>query len=93
LRAHFPDKAFFSVGEYFTADPATLDRFLEQTDRRMSLFDFPLFFNLRAVSHGNGNFDMRDLVRNTLVARSPGQAVTFVSNHDVFRNPDEDVAD
>ncbi|WP_133511003.1 alpha-amylase [Candidatus Thiosymbion oneisti] len=93
LRRRFPAKAFFSVGEHFTGDPATLGRFLEQTGQRMSLFDFPLFFNLRAVSHGNGSFDMRNLVHNTLVAQSPEWAVTFVSNHDVFRNPDEDVAD
>jgi len=93
VRGQFPDKDFFSVGEHFTGDPATLNQFLEQTGRRMSLFDFPLFFNLRAVSHGNGNFDMRNLVANSLVAQNPVQAVTFVSNHDVFRNPDEDIAD
>lgn len=93
LREQFPGKDFFSVGEHFTGDPATLNVFLEQTGRRMSLFDFPLFFNMRAVSHGNGNFDMRNLVANTLIAQSPQQAVTFVSNHDVFRNRDEDVDD
>ncbi|MCB2261596.1 MAG: alpha-amylase [Candidatus Thiosymbion ectosymbiont of Robbea hypermnestra] len=93
LGERFPAKTFFSVGEHFTGDPATLDRFLQETERRMSLFDFPLFFKLRAVSHGNGNFDMGNLVSNTLVAQSPDQAVTFVSNHDVFRHPHEDVAD
>ena len=93
LREQFPGKDFFSVGEHFTGDPATLNVFLEQTGRRMSLFDFPLFFNMRAVSHGNGNFDMRNLVTNTLIAQSPQQAVTFVSNHDVFRNREEDVDD
>jgi alpha-amylase len=93
VRGQFPDKEFFGVGEHFTGDPATLNVFLEQTGYRMSLFDFPLFFNLRAVSHGSGNFDMRGLVANSLVARNPANAVTFVDNHDVFRNPDESVAD
>jgi alpha-amylase len=93
LRDRFPEKTFFSVGEHFTGDPQTLEYFLEQTGRRMSLFDFPLFFNMRALSHGNGNVDMRTLVNNTLVGRSPVQAVTFVDNHDTFRNPDESIAD
>lgn len=93
VRGQFPEKAFFAVGEHFTGDPATLNVFLEQTGRRMSLFDFPLFFNMRAVSHSNGSFNMRNLVANTLIAQNPQQAVTFVSNHDVFRNPDEDIAD
>jgi alpha-amylase len=94
VRGQFPNKEFFSVGEHFTGDPGTLNYFLDQTGRRMSLFDFPLFFNMRAVSHGNGNFDMRNLVTNTLVAQNPQEAVTFVSNHDVFRDPEEDdVAD
>lgn len=77
----------------FTGDPATRDVFLEQTGRCMSLFDFPLFLNLRAVCHGTGNFDMRNLVANTLVGQSPMQAVTFVRNQDVFRHPEDDVAD
>jgi alpha-amylase len=93
VRGQFPGKELFAVGEHFSGDPATLNYFLDQTGRRMSLFDFPLFFNMRAVSHGSGNFDMRSVVANTLVAQNPQQAVTFVSNHDVFRNPDEDVAD
>jgi alpha-amylase len=93
VHGQFPNKEFFSVGEHFTGDPATLNVFLEQTGRRMSLFDFPLFFNFRAVSQGNGNFDMRNLVNNTLVAQNPVQAVTFVNNHDVFRNSNDSVAD
>jgi alpha-amylase len=93
VRGQFLNKEFFSVGEHFTGDLATLNVFLEKTGRRMSLFDFPLFFNLRAVSHGKGNFDMRNLVSNTLVAQNPMQAVTFVNNHDVFRNADDSVAD
>jgi alpha-amylase len=93
LRGRFPDKPLFAVGEHFTGDPATLDVFLEQTGRRMSLFDFPLFFQFRAISHGNGQIDMRSLVTNTLVTRSPVQSVTFVDNHDTFRTPEESVAD
>jgi alpha-amylase len=93
IRGRFPGKELFAVGEHFTGDPATLDFFLDTTGRRMSLFDFPLFFNFRAISHGNGAIDMRSLVTNTLVARSPVQAVTFVDNHDVFRNTAENVAD
>jgi alpha-amylase len=89
VRGRFPDRELFAVGEHFTGDPATLDWFLEQTGRRMSLFDFPLYFNMRAASAGGGGYDMRTLFNNTLVQRSPAQTVTFVDNHDTFREETE----
>lgn len=89
VRGQFPDRELFAVGEHFTGDPATLDWFLDQTGRRMSLFDFPLYFNMRAASEGGGGYDMRNLLNNTLVQRSPAQAVTFVDNHDTFREQTE----
>ncbi|HSO43417.1 MAG TPA: alpha-amylase domain-containing protein, partial [Rhodospirillales bacterium] len=46
--------------------------------------DFPLYFNMRAASEGGGGYDMRNILNNTLVQRSPAQAVTFVDNHDTF---------
>ena len=89
VRGRFPDRELFAVGEHFTGDPSTLTFFLDQTGRRMSLFDFPLYFNMRAASEGGGGWDMRNILNNTLVQRSPVQAVTFVDNHDTFREETE----
>lgn len=77
-------RELFGVGEYFSGNLATLEWFLDQTGRRMSLFDFPLYFNLRTASESGGNFDMRNLLNDTLLARDPTLAVTFVDNHDTY---------
>ena len=50
----------------------------------MTLFDFPLHFNMRSASRGGGGFDMRQILDGTLMAQDPEMAVTFVDNHDTF---------
>jgi alpha-amylase len=89
------DRSLFAVGEYFTGNVATLRWFIEQTGRRMTLFDFPLHFSMRDAGRGGGNFDMRRLFDGTLVAQDAEMAVTFVDNHDTFsRNRrDEGIAE
>jgi alpha-amylase len=93
VRNRYPDRNLFAVGEHFTGDPQTLRRFLEYTGRRMSLFDFPLHFQLRAASQQGGSYDMRNLVRSALMRQDPVQAVTFVDNHDTFRHGDQLIQD
>ncbi len=85
VRGANPGRNLFAVGEHFTGDPATLNWWLDQTGRRLSLFDFPLMFNFRAAADSGGNFNMGNIFNNTLVQRSPVQAVTFVDNHDTYR--------
>ena len=48
----------------------------------MSLFDVPLHFNFYAASHGGGGYDMRNILKGTLLEARPASAVTFVDNHD-----------
>ncbi len=93
LHGLFPDRSFFGVGEHFTGDPMTLRRFLEQTGRRMSLFDFPLHFKLRAASHSGGGFDMGSLITSTLMRQDPVETVTFVDNHDTYRHDEDRIED
>ena len=85
VRGAFPDRELFAVGEYFSGNLATLEWFIEQTGQRLSLFDFPLYFNLRAASENGGAFDLRNLLNGTLTARYPTLAVTFIDNHDTYR--------
>lgn len=75
-------KELFSVGEYWNADINKLLQYLSNTKEDMSLFDVPLHFNFYNASVSNGEFDMRNLLRNTLMERNPIRAVTFVDNHD-----------
>ena len=76
----------FAVGEYWTPDSGTLGWFIEQTGRRMSVFDFRLHFNLRDASRGGGSFDMTRIFDGTQVRQDPALAVTFVDNHDSYRS-------
>ncbi|MFO1156928.1 MAG: alpha-amylase family glycosyl hydrolase [Rhodospirillales bacterium] len=75
-------RPLFAVGEYFSGNVATLRWYIEQTGRRMSLFDFPLHFSLRDIARGEGGVDMARIFDGTLVAQDPELAVTFVDNHD-----------
>ena len=92
VRGNAQGRELFAVGEYFTGSVGTLRWFIEQTSRRMSLFDFPLQFNLRTASRSGGSFDMRQIFDGTLVSQDPALAVTFTDNHDTFQNDRRDNA-
>ena len=72
----------FSVGEYWSHDIHVLQNYLAAVGHGMSLFDVPLHFKFYEASNGNGYFDMRTILDNTLVKADPVHAVTFVDNHD-----------
>ena len=78
----YSDKKLFTVGEYWSLDLEKLERYLENTNYTLSLFDVPLHYNFYLASISNGNFDMGGIFNNTLVKNHPNNAVTFVDNHD-----------
>ena len=82
----------FAVGEHYTGNVATLRWFIEQTARRMSLFDFPLQFAMRELGRQDGMLDMRQVFDGTLVSQEPTLAVTFVDNHDTHQQNRQDMA-
>ena len=75
-------KEIFAVGEYWHSNVDVLLNYLKNTKYVMSLFDVPLHFNLYEASRSNGDFDMRNIFKGTLVDRFSTKAVTFVDNHD-----------
>lgn len=75
-------KPLFAVGEYWSADLKRLQTYIEKSARALSLFDVPLHFHMFEASRSNGNYDMRNLFKDTLVDTDPELAVTFVDNHD-----------
>jgi len=82
LRVHFGGKELFSVGEYWSDNVDTLNRYISASEGRLSLFDVPLHFNLHRASRDGERFDMRTIFDRTLVKEQPALAVTFVDNHD-----------
>lgn len=75
-------KELFTVGEYWAKQVEDLEKYLHTSGNSMHLFDVPLHMNLHRASCSNGQIDMRDIFKGTLVERRPDRAVTFVENHD-----------
>ncbi len=75
-------KELFAVGEFWDRDVNDLHHYITATGGVMSLFDAPLHYNFADASNGNGNYDMRTLMDNTLMKDNPSKAVTLVDNLD-----------
>ncbi len=75
-------KELFTVGEYWNNNIDALNKFLENTNNSMSLFDVPLHYNFYQASKERSNYDMGSILNGTLVKCNSVKAVTFVDNHD-----------
>ena len=71
-----------AVGEYWSGDIGRLLYYLDSVENEMSLFDVALHYNFFNATQSGGSFSMRTIFDNTLVKERPGNAVTFVDNHD-----------
>ena len=71
-----------AVGEYWSGELGRLLHYLDTVDNQMSLFDVALHYNFFNACQAGGYYDMRGIFDNTLVSVRPGNAVTFVDNHD-----------
>ena len=80
LRKETQDE-LFTVGEYWTGDVAKLHNYITETDGQISLFDVPLHYKFSSASREE-NYDLSQILSNTLVKENPSKAVTFVDNHD-----------
>jgi alpha-amylase len=75
-------KDLFAVGEYWFNDISSLHWYINAVGGKMSVFDVPLHYNFYYASKSGGNYDMRDILKGTLMQQRPTHAVTFVENHD-----------
>ncbi|MCD7973123.1 MAG: alpha-amylase [Candidatus Azobacteroides sp.] len=73
---------FYAVGEYWKRDINELNAYLSSVKYKVDLFDVPLHYNMYQASEQGESYDMRNLLKDTLVAVHPEVAVTFVDNHD-----------
>lgn len=72
----------FAVGEYWHGDLNKLEKYEGQVEWSMSLFDAPLHYHFYEAAKKPDSYDLRRILDNTMVARHPLHAVTFVDNHD-----------
>jgi len=75
-------KEFYIVGEFWSGDLATCQKFLDDVDFKIDLFDVSLHYKLENASQSGRNFDLSTIFDDTLVKSHPLNAVTFVDNHD-----------
>jgi alpha-amylase len=81
MRSVKPD--LFAVGEYWApGDLPLIEKYIEATSERMSLFDAPLHHNFYHASTTGNTFDLTTILDNSLVKSKPQLAVTVVDNHD-----------
>lgn len=82
LRAEV-NPSLLAIGEYWLSDDlSVLLKYIESTGGRMSLFDAPLHHNFSIASELKHEFDLRHILKDSLVAVKPELAITFVDNHD-----------
>jgi len=73
---------FYAVGEYWKPDKASLDEYLAAVQYKTDLFDVPLHFNLFQASEQGKDYDLQNILNDSLVKTHPALSVTFVDNHD-----------
>lgn len=84
---HGAIKGKFAVAEVWDGNVGTVEKWVNDNDRRASAFDFPLFYLLKDMCNdGDGKFDLRRLEHAGLSGKDPMRAVTFVENHDTDRS-------
>ncbi len=73
----------FAVGEYWAPGNLTLlQKYIDATNGRMSLFDSSLHNHFHAASLAGRDYDMSTILKDTLTEYNPLLSVTVVDNHD-----------
>ncbi|MDO4615850.1 MAG: alpha-amylase [Lachnospiraceae bacterium] len=80
MREHKGDE-FFVVGEYWHGEIERLLHYLDAVENAYALFDVPLHYALMNAGN-NREMDLTNLLKDSLLAARPDNAVLFVDNHD-----------
>lgn len=72
----------FAVSEVWFNNVGELNDYASATGGRTSLFDVPLHYLFKAMSDGNGSWDMRGLEFAGFTEANGPLSVSFVDNHD-----------
>jgi len=75
-------KQTFAVSEYWSANLQLLIPYVRAFQGQTSFFDVPLHENFHRASKAGASYDLRTILDGSLVKLRPGDAVTFVDNHD-----------
>ncbi|KAF8520501.1 glycoside hydrolase family 13 protein [Gautieria morchelliformis] len=72
----------FVVAEYWSANYELIKPYIRALRGETSFFDVPLHHNFYQASQTGAEYDLRRILDNTILQNRPGDAVTFVDNHE-----------
>ncbi|EIW84269.1 glycoside hydrolase family 13 protein [Coniophora puteana RWD-64-598 SS2] len=83
-KARNADRDMFAVAEYWSGKQVlrTILPYVRAFRGQTTFFDVPLHFKFHQACEQGQAFDLRTIFNDTLVYCRPGDAVTFVDNHD-----------
>ncbi|KAG5734948.1 Glucan 1,4-alpha-maltohexaosidase [Termitomyces sp. T112] len=72
----------FTVSEFWSGNLKMILPYIRSFKGETAFFDVPLHMNFYNASIQGFEFDLRHILRDTIVSVKPNDAVTFVDNHD-----------
>ncbi|CAA7267009.1 unnamed protein product [Cyclocybe aegerita] len=75
-------KDMFVVAEYWSGNLKLVLPYIRAFKGETAFFDVPLHMNFNQASRERTRYDLRKILRDTIVQVKPNDAVTFVDNHD-----------
>ncbi|PPQ69318.1 hypothetical protein CVT25_005919 [Psilocybe cyanescens] len=75
-------KDMFVVSEYWSGNLKLILPYIKAFKGETSFFDVPLHMNFNQASRERMRYDLRRILRDTVVQVKPDDAVTFVDNHE-----------
>ncbi|KAH8099936.1 alpha amylase [Cristinia sonorae] len=72
----------FAVAEYWSNNVDLIKPYLRTFDSLVTFFDVPLHYNFHEASKAGPQYDLRRILDGSILSFRPGDAVTFVDNHD-----------
>ncbi|MEL7330170.1 MAG: alpha-amylase [Cyanobacteria bacterium J06559_1] len=73
--------SLFIMGDYWSNRINDLHWYIAKSGGQLSLFDVPLHYNFHFASRQGSYYDLRNILKDTLMQDQPSLAVTFVENH------------
>ncbi|TCD69345.1 hypothetical protein EIP91_007901 [Steccherinum ochraceum] len=72
----------FAVAEYWSQSLELIKPYIRTFEGLVTFFDVPLHYNFHEASKAGSQYDLRRILDGSILKFRPGDAVTFVDNHD-----------
>ncbi|MEN4761642.1 alpha-amylase [Chryseobacterium sp. C39-AII1] len=73
---------YYILGEFWKEEAGKINYFSDEMSNLISCFDVPLHYNFFKASEEGDQYDLRQILDNSLLQQMPVFTVSFVENHD-----------